>query len=426
METESKLLNPNFLLLWGGQTISLLGNQAYGLAMMFWLMEKTGSASLMGLVMTVSSLPALLLSPLGGAFADRHSRIRILIGSDLLAGCSLLGLAAAIFFLPGRVSLLIGILFAVSTLLGLIRAVFGPALNAAIPDLVPREKIAAATSLNQFSIQGALFVGQAAGGVLYRIVSAPVLFLIDALSFFVSAVSAMFIKAPESQRERGEAKTAGEAFRAFGHDLAEGFRYVWQLKGFRYFILAVSLENFFLMPVIVLFPFFISLYLGKGAAWYGFLMASVSLGTVCGFLLAGVLRLKGPAQAWAMILSLLLVPLLYGTLGYLRSPAAALAGAFGVGVATGVVNVSLITMAQLSTPPELRGRVMGLLTALSGGLVPIGMALGGVVGDLMGKNIPLIYSLCGALTGIAVLATCLRRDTREYLAWGGEERAEAE
>jgi DHA3 family macrolide efflux protein-like MFS transporter len=416
METESKLLNPNFLLLWGGQAISQLGNQAYGLAMMFWLMEKTGSASLMGLVLMVSSLPALLLSPLGGALADRHSRIRILIVCDLLAGLALLGLAAAVFLMPDRVSLLIGLLFTVSTLLGLVRAVFAPTLNAAIPDLVPKEKLAAATSLNQFAVQGALFLGQGVGGVLYRVLSAPVLFLIDALSFFVSAVGAMFIRTPGHPRERAAAGTAGEAFRAFGRDLAEGFRYVWRLKGFRYFLVAVSLVNFFLMPVIVLFPFFVSLSLGKGAAWYGFLMAAVSLGTVCGFLLVGVLRLKGPAQAWTIILSLLLVPLLYGTLGYLRSPAAALAGSFGVGAAIGVVNVYLITMAQLSAPPELRGRVMGLVTTLSGGLVPIGMALGGFVGDLLDKNIPLIYSLCGALTVIAVLATCLRRDTREYLA----------
>ena len=75
-QTPGKLLNRNFVLLWGGQAVSQLGNQAYSLAMMFWLMEKTGSASIMGLVLTVSNLPALLLSPLGGTFADRHSRIR--------------------------------------------------------------------------------------------------------------------------------------------------------------------------------------------------------------------------------------------------------------------------------------------------------------------------------------------------------------
>ncbi|HKI01707.1 MAG TPA: MFS transporter [Thermoanaerobaculia bacterium] len=419
------LLNRNFLLLWGGQTISQLGNQAYSLAMMFWLMEKTGSASLMGLVLTFSNLPALLLSPFGGTFADRHSRVRIIIVCDILAGLSILGLTAAVWLVPDQVRLIITLLFVVSTALGLIRSFFVPAVGAAIPDLVPKEKLAAANSLNQFSIQAALFVGQAAGGVLYRLVGAPILFLIDGISFFLSAVSAAFIRLPRKTRERGPERTVKEIFRAFMADLAEGFRYVWKFKGLRYFLAAASLMNFFMMPVVVLFPFFVSLYLGKGAEWYGFLMAAISIGTVCGFLLASTLRLQGSPRAWSIIAGMLIVPTLYGTLALLNSPAAALAGAFGVGVAMGLVNVTLVTMAQSSTPPELRGRVMGLVNTLSGGLIPIGMALGGFVGDLTGKNIPLVYGVCGALTVIVILATCLRGDTREYLAWGRQGRPEA-
>ncbi|HEV2856563.1 MAG TPA: MFS transporter [Thermoanaerobaculia bacterium] len=417
-----RLFNRNYSLLWMGQSISQLGNQAYSLAMMFWLMEKTGSASLMGLVMTFSSLPALLLTPLGGTFVDRHSRIRIIVICDLLAGCALLVMTTAVFSVPGQVKLLISLLFVVATSLGLIRSFFMPAIAASIPDLVPREKLAAANSLNQFSVQAALFVGQAVGGILYKLVGAPVLFLIDALSFLFASASSSFIRLPERQRERGPAKNLAEVFHTFRSDLAEGFRYVWKFKGFRYFLAAASLLNFFMTPVVVLFPFYISLYLGKGAAWYGFLLSAVSIGSVSGFLLAGVLRLQGPPRAWTIIGGMLAVPILYGTLGYLRIPATALAGAYGVGLAVGLVNVNLMTMAQGTTPPELRGRVMGLVTTLSGGLVPIGMALGGIVGDLTGKNVPLIYSVCGALTVIVILATCLRADTREYLAWGRRGR----
>src|SRR5215216_5511012 len=78
-----RLWNRNFILLWAGQTISQLGNPAFNIGAMFWLMEKTGSASLMGLVMTAASVPAILLSPFGGTFADRHSRVRIMVWSDL-------------------------------------------------------------------------------------------------------------------------------------------------------------------------------------------------------------------------------------------------------------------------------------------------------------------------------------------------------
>jgi len=419
------LLNPNFLLLWTGQSVSQLGNQAYSLAMMFWLMEKTGSASLMGLVMTFSNLPALLLSPLGGAFADRHSRIRIIIVCDLLAGCAILGMTAAVWLVPNDVRFLVACLFVVSTLLGLIRSFFMPAISSSIPDLVPKEKLAGANSLNQFSVQAAVFVGQAAGGILYRLVGAPVLFLIDGLSFLFSAASSALIRLPARTREMAPAKGGREVFRAYLDDMREGFRYVWKLKGFRYFLASASLTNFLMMPVVVLLPFFVRLYLGKGAAWYGFLMAAISIGVVCGYLLASVLRLEGYRRASGILAGMLIVPILYGTLAFLRIPATALAGAFGTGVASGFVNVSLVTMAQSTTPAEIRGRVMGLVVALGGGLIPLGMALGGFVGDLTGKNIPLVYSVCGALTVIVILATCLRHDTREYLAWGRRGRPDA-
>lgn len=419
---SAPLLNRNFLLLWSGQAVSQLGNQAYSLAMMFWLMEKTGSASLMGLVMMFSALPALLLSPFGGAFADRHSRIRIIVVCNLIAGCLLAALTASMWLMPGQVRFLIGGLFVVSTLLGLNRSFFMPAVSASMPDLVPKEKLVAANSLNQFSVQAALFVGQALGGVLYRLVGAPVLFLIDAISFFFAAGSSSLIRLKERKRELGPERTAREIFRSYSRDLGEGFRYIWMYKGFRYFLFAASLMNFFIMPVVVLFPFYVSLYLGKGSDWYGFLVASLSLGTICAFLLASSLRLKGPARAWTILGGMLIAPCLYGTLGFIRIPAVALAGCFGFGLAMGIVNVNLMTIAQISTPAELRGRVMGLMAALGGGLAPLGMALGGVVGDLTGKNIPLVYGTCGALTVTVILATCLRRDTREYLAWGREER----
>lgn len=416
------LLNRNFLLLWSGQAVSQLGNQAYSLAMMFWLMEKTGSASLMGLVMMFSALPALLLSPFGGAFVDRHSRLRVIIACNLIAGCCLAVLTAIMWLRPGQVQLLIGALFVVSTTLGLIRAFFMPAVSATVPELVPKERLLAANSLNQFSVQAALFVGQALGGILYRVVGVAVLFLMDALSFFFAAGSASLIRLKERKRELGPERTASEVFRGYRRDLGEGFRYVWKYKGFRYFLLAASLMNFLMMPVIVLFPFYVSLYLGKGSEWYGFLVASLSLGTICAFLIASALRLRGPARAWTILAGMLAAPCLYGTLGFMRVPAVALAGCFGFGLAMGIVNVNLTTIAQMSTPAELRGRVMGLVTALSGGLVPLGMALGGFAGDLTNKNIPLVYGVCGVITVIVILSTCLRRDTLEYLAWGRQEQ----
>src|SRR5688500_1790477 len=93
----ARLWNRDFFLLWQGQTVSQLGNQAFHIAMMSWLLRATGSASLMGLIMFTSLLPGVVLGPVGGTFADRHSRIRIALICDLLAGAAMLALSLAMF-----------------------------------------------------------------------------------------------------------------------------------------------------------------------------------------------------------------------------------------------------------------------------------------------------------------------------------------
>lgn len=415
---SGRLLNPNFLLLWGGQSISMLGNQAYALAVSFWLMEKTGSASLMGLLMTCSALPGILLAPFGGTFADRHSRIRILVVADLVAGLGILVPAAVAFVAPGQVKLLVSLLFGVAVMMGVNRSFFQPALAACFPDLVPKEKLAAANSLNQFSAQAFVFVGQAVGGVLYRLLGAPLLFLADGLSFIVSGLSALFIRLDEKGIKQRSGKTGREAFHDFLRDTGEGFRYVWANRGMRNFLLSVSVINLLMMPVGVLLPFYVRLFLHKDAAWFGFLMAAISVGAVTGFLLAGTLGLRGQARARGILAALILLPLVFGTFGFLRVPAISLLGAFLAGTMLGFINVQFAAMVQGSTPAELRGRVMGLLGTLTGGLMPIGMALGGFAGDLTHKNVPLVYAVCGGLSIAVVLLATSRRESRDYLANG--------
>ena len=93
-EAPVRLWNRDFQLLWQGQFVSQVGNQAFAVAMMYWLMQATGSATLMGLMMMASMLPGVLLGPIGGTFADRNSRKLIIVVSDLLRGISVLGVAA--------------------------------------------------------------------------------------------------------------------------------------------------------------------------------------------------------------------------------------------------------------------------------------------------------------------------------------------
>ncbi len=156
----TRLLNRDFVLLWQGQLVSQFGNQAFLVAMMFWTMEATGSATVMGFLLATSHLPAAVLGPFGGTFADRHSRVRIIVIADLLRGAAVLVLAAAMWTPLLSSDVQLAILFSIALLTGIVGSVFTPAISAAIPDLVPAERLTAANSLHQTSAQVASLVGQ--------------------------------------------------------------------------------------------------------------------------------------------------------------------------------------------------------------------------------------------------------------------------
>ena len=417
-----RLMNRNFLLLWQGQLVSRIGNQAFAIAMMFWTREATGSASLMGILMMLGTLPVVLLGPLAGTLADRVSRKWILVGCDALSGLVMLGLAVP-FFLPGVEPRLLVVCLALMALsLGILQAFFLPASTAAIPDLVPKDKVAAANGLDQGSLQLSNLVGQSLGGVLFRLLGAPLLFVFDGITYLLSALSESFIRlAPPEKKEE-----TGSTWEAYRRDLIEGLRYVWDDRGMRGFLLLAAAVNFFAMPILVLLPFLVSDNLGQGADWYGFLLAGFGFGALVGYGVAGGVRLRPESRSWVLLASLAASATLLGGLGFVHRAWVALGLMVAIGALNGFFNILVVTAFQFGAKEELRGRVMGVVTTVAMAVAPLGMALGGLAGDLTGKNLPLLYGLCGGFVLLATAVFGLRRPVREFLAFSVSDSAETQ
>ena len=415
---RARLFNRDFVLLWQGQLVSRMGSQALTIAMMFWTMEVTGSASLMGIMMMVGTLPGVVLGPVAGTLADRVSRKWILVFCDAGSGLVLLGLAVP-FFLPGTAEpVLIGCLVGMSLLVGVLQAFFLPASTALLPDLVPTEKLAAANGLDQGSLQLSTLIGQSVGGILYKVLGAPVLFVIDGVSYLFSAVSESFIRVKPQARPEESGAAARSAYKK---ELVEGLRYVWERRGMRDFLLLAAVVNFFAMPILVLLPFLVSDNLGKGAEWYGFLLAGFGGGALLGYVAAGGVQLSPGSRATALLSALVVQSGLLAGLGFVHRPWLALALMLGVGALNGFFNVILTTAFQIGSDESLRGRVMGVVMTVAMAIAPLGMALGGILGDLTGKNLALIFGLCGALIVAATLLLGLRRPVREFLAFSATD-----
>jgi len=178
-ETKSKLWNLNFILLWQGQLVSNFGDSVYDIALGFWILAKTGSTGLMGILMATAVIPRVFLSPIAGTYVDRHNRKNILIITDVIRGImiSIVGVAALMNFIQIWMVLLGGIV------LGICGSFFNPAVQSSIPDLVPKDKLVKANSVFSLASTGTDIIGKTIGGFLFHVVGAPIMFLINGLSY---------------------------------------------------------------------------------------------------------------------------------------------------------------------------------------------------------------------------------------------------
>ncbi|MEM9387127.1 MAG: MFS transporter [Pseudomonadota bacterium] len=197
--------------------------------------------------------------------------------------------------------------------------------------------------------------------------------------------------------------------------MVEGLRYVWSTPGLRNVFFATSIINFFLAPVIMLLPFFVEDTLGLRAEWYGSLMIALSLGVITGYGISGVVKVANDVRDKVLFAALIVLSVSFGALGYASSIYFAWGAIFLAGTSSGFVSVNFLTILQTQTEGHLRGRVFGYLTTLTGGLAPFASGISGVVADLTGKNIPMIYLACGVCTLLSCCVFILNREFRAFL-----------
>ena len=208
------LRHRDFRLLWMGQSVSLIGDGIY-LVAIAWLVyditNEPGALALVGLAWTLPMVLALLFS---GVLSDRFERRRLLVLSDLVRGAAIA--AIAVLTLTGVVELWQVVVLVV--VYGIGEALFQPAFSAIVPDVVPREQLLQANSLRELMEPlGLRFAGPAVGGLLITVFDVGTAFLVDALTFAASAVVVSFMSRQPPPREESH---------TFRKDLSEGFAYV--------------------------------------------------------------------------------------------------------------------------------------------------------------------------------------------------------
>lgn len=414
------LFTRTFVLLWQGQLVSQLGNQAFLIAVTFHVLETTGSATLVAGAMMAATVPVVLLGPVGGTLADRHSRRAILVVTDLLRALAVGGLGAFVLWRPDATPHHVGPIIAVAAFNGVMGAVFAPAFQALLPELVAADRLAAANSIGQMSRQASALVGQALGGVLYGAWGPAALLLLDSLSFGYAGVATWLL--PSDRRQPRAGVSIRIAMQRYAADTREGLAYVWRRTGMTAVLGVVAGVNCLFMPVVVLLPFYTRDVLLAGPEWYGFLLGGSGAGAVAGSILAGVVLAKVSAVATLVRACVGGIACGLLLLAVTQSTWLALAAFAGIGALSSLINVAVITAFQSVVAADIRGRVMALVIAVSTAAVPLGMGIGGVLGDRWPGSLPLVFA--GSGLAIAALAgiSCRARGFRAVLDGSEMER----
>jgi DHA3 family macrolide efflux protein-like MFS transporter len=400
-EKRGRLWNVNFLLLWQGQFVSSLGDTAYSIALGFWILAVTGSTALMGTLMATTALTRVVVSPFAGVLVDRSNRKWVLVAADAARGVVIMAVAAAAF----AAALDVWMVFAAGVVLGLCGAFFGPAVTSALPDIVPKAKLVRANSLFHLIYTASGIPGFSVGGFLYALLGAPLLFLVNGLSYLFSAATEIFIKIPRIKHEKHEFK--------FFEDTKAGLSFTWRLRPLRYMLVIFSVLNFFAaMGIMLLLPLFQRTD-DLGPARYGIVLAGLTGGMFVGYILMSIIHVK-PARRFAVFYASAIVGM--GALAafplYIFFPLMfALAAVFGVFNA--VLNALIMAVLQMTTPADMRGKVFGLLGTLAGGLTPLAMALGGVLAEFI--SIRLLISASFILTFLSFVPLAFSPAIRRYV-----------
>jgi MFS family permease len=389
--TFSSLRVRNFRLFVVGQLLSNVGTWMQLIALPLLVLQMTNSGVALGLVTALGYLPILLFGAWGGVLADRVDNRRLLLWTQVAFAAVAFALWAVVAADVATVWMVYLLTFAT----GVVTAVDMPTRQSFYLELVGRDDLTNAMSLNTATFTGARIVGAALGGALVAWIGLAPLFLVNGISYVAVVVALLAMRRADLHPRELVPKAKGQ--------IREGIRYVWDTTALRIPMLAMLVVFTFAFNWQVLIPLYATRDLGGDAGLFGALMAVFGVGSLAGALImAG--RSSRPNPRRLAVLSLALAACTVAMVA-VATPAVAFAGAAVVGAAGIAFAITANSTLQLTADQRMRGRVMSLYSVIFLGSTPIGGAIAGVVGEAWGARAGLVLGAAAAAgAGVWLLA----------------------
>ncbi len=391
------LRQPAFLRVWLAQLVSQSGDFIFEVALIWFVLETTRSVLDVGIVVTGTILPAVVIGPFLGVYLDRWDRKRVLVGTNLLEG----GVVAVLAFLVLEGVASLWVIFGIVLVLGAGARLVGVATEAYVPSFLAVEDLTPANSLLSLSGSFNQIVALSVGGVVVALFGVTIPMEYDTLTFFAAALLLLSVHGPT----RPATPAPGTSRSSFFTEFREGFAFVRDNRFMLEIIVIGMLVNFFGNAMSALFAPYAAFVLHGGATVYGLLGASVAAGSLGGAVAIGNADTRKSAGRF-LLAGGMGVGLIVLAVGLVSNIPLALALMVGLGITITVTNLPMQTLLQAKVPDRLRGRVMSAFFALVMATGPMGPLAAGwmasrwsVAGALVisGAAITVVIAL-GALT----------------------------
>jgi len=383
-----------FFIIWTGQAFSLIGSRVAQFALVWWLTQSTGSATVLATATLVALVPEIALGPIAGAYVDRWNRRRVMIVADSLIALASLWLVY-MFWVDAPQVWHVYVVMAV-------RAVGGsfhwPAMQASTSLMVPKEQLTRVAGMNQ-TMHGVLnIVGPPLGALLLELLPLHGIMLVDVGTAALAILPLLFVHIPQPRRA-----DVGAEKPSLWNDMRAGLRYIGDWPGLVALIVSAMILKIALTPAFSLMPLLVSQHFNGDAAKLSVLEVVAGVGIILGGLLlsvwGGFKRKIYTTMTGMVILASSLV-----VLGL--TPASvfelALVSVLGVGLMIPLIDGPIMAILQSTVAPEMQGRVFTLMSSLVWITSPLSLAVAGPVSDMLGLQV--WYVLAGVLCGMVGLA----------------------
>lgn len=398
-----KLWNKDFILMLQGNAVSALGDVLYSVAIGYWVYEKTGSSTLMGLMSSISMFVIMFVTPFSGSIIDKLNRKHIIVGMDLIRG--IIMIIVGILAISDQLN--VGIVLFTAFLASVCSVFFSPAVSTLFLDIIPHDDMVRGQSISSGISSFISLIGKAISGALVALLGVPLIIIGNGISYLISAFTEMFIHVPNTIQQGQKVTIKGVL-----NDFKTGIYEIFHNKFLKLFIPSAIILNFLGSgPMTLMLPFVLEK--GFNVDMYGYLMSIETCASLICVSILGTVKFKSKTRYYGFMIGFIGSVILY-TIGYLSNNFIIMAifmflGCFANTLGNTIFNSSLM----LALPNENRGAILGFVSAASTGGSAISAVVYGVLCDIY--PLVIIFVIGNILSIIPMIYLCIHKDAKEFI-----------